>query len=385
MSAGFLAGVDLSENALERARRAASHYIDLTSSNPTHQGLLFPPEILSEAAAAYWCARRYDPDPRGALSAREAICAYYAQRVPPLRLSPDQVFLTAGTSEAYGLLFALLADPGDNVIAPDVTYPLFEHLAAAHHIKLRTYRLIEANAWAIDEDSLLAAADARTRAVLIISPHNPTGMIVQQPIAALERLGVPLICDEVFAEFTYRAAHTPPLAALHPDLPVFTLNGISKMFALPDLKLGWIALNAPAAQRFAARLELLNDLYLSANSLVQFMLPTLFARGWAFVEAMRARVREAMGLALAHLAQVPRLHVQPPQGGYYLFPRVLGCSAGEEEEKLVLDLLAHGVLVHPGYFYGCTRGAHLMISCLVQQDALVRGLALIRERLASAF
>ncbi|MCS7324883.1 MAG: pyridoxal phosphate-dependent aminotransferase, partial [Thermoflexales bacterium] len=250
---------------------------------------------------------------------------------------------------------------------------------------LRTYRLIEANAWAIDEDSLLAAADARTRAVLIISPHNPTGMIVQQPIAALERLGVPLICDEVFAEFTYRAAHTPPLAALHPDLPVFTLNGISKMFALPDLKLGWIALNAPAAQRFAARLELLNDLYLSANSLVQFMLPTLFARGWAFVEAMRARVREAMGLALAHLAQVPRLHVQPPQGGYYLFPRVLGCSAGEEEEKLVLDLLAHGVLVHPGYFYGCTRGAHLMISCLVQQDALVRGLALIRERLASAF
>lgn len=381
MSSGFLAGVDLSENAIERARRASAGYVDLTSSNPTHQGLLFPPDVLREAAEAYWRMRRYDPDPRGALPAREAICAYYAQRTPPLALSPDHIFLTASTSEAYGLLFTLLADPGDNVLAPEVTYPLFEHLAAAHHIELRTYRLVEEADWAIDEDSLRAAADARTRAVLVISPHNPTGMIVQQPIAALTQLGVPVICDEVFAEFTYRVTHTPPFATLHPELPVFTLNGISKMFALPDLKLGWIALNAPAARRYAARLEVLNDMYLGANALIQFMLPTLFARGWAFVAQMRARVREALDLALAQLAAIPTLHARAPQGGYYLFPRVLGREAGEDEEQIVLDLLAHGVLVHPGYFYGCARSAHLMISCLVTHEALLRGLAVIRARL----
>jgi alanine-synthesizing transaminase len=376
---GFLAGADLSANAIEQARRRATGYLDLTSSNPTHHGLLFPADVLGAAAERYWSARRYDPDPRGNLEARQAVAAYYAQRRPALRLSPDQVFLTASTSEAYGLLFTLLADPGDNLLAPDVTYPLFEHLAAAHHVELRPYRLDEARGWQIDEASLLRAADARTRAVLLVSPHNPTGMVVQSPLAALGRLGLPVICDEVFAEFPYRVPSVPPVAALHPDLPIFTLNGISKMFALPDLKLGWIALNAPAAERYAARLEILNDLYLGANALAQAMLPALFAQGMDFVAAMRARIRASLAMALEMLAGCPALRVQPPDGGYYLFARMPGW---DDEEALVLRLLEHGVLVHPGFFYGCDDGAHLMISCLVEPEVLKRGLGTIISTLA---
>jgi alanine-synthesizing transaminase len=376
---GFFADGDLTPNRIELARQraaAGAGYIDLTSSNPTHQGLIFPHEVLHAAADRYWPTRRYDPDPRGALAAREAIARYYAGRTPPLSLAPDDIFITASTSEAYGLLFALLAEPGDNVLAPVVSYPLFEYLAAIYHVNLRSYALDEARGWRIDPASLHAQADELTRAVLLVSPHNPTGMVVRAALPALAALGRPVICDEVFAEFTYWAPETPPLGALHPDLPIFHLNGISKMFALPDLKLGWIALNEPAAERYGARLELLNDTFLGANALTQAMLPTVFAEGMAFVAEMRARIRGNLDLALARLARAPRIRVQPPDGGYYLFPEVLGW---DDEDELVLRLLDHCVLAHPGYFYGYERGAHLMISCLTEPARLAEGLDRLLE------
>lgn len=376
---GFFAEGDLSPNQIELARQAASGYIDLTSSNPTRQGLLFPPELLRDAAAGYWDSRRYDPHPRGLPAARAAVARYYAGRAPALALDHEAVFITASTSEAYGLLFALLTDPGDNVLAPAVTYPLFEYLAAIYRVELRPYGLDEARGWQINEASLRLAADERTRAVLLISPHNPTGMIIQRPLPALERLGLPLICDEVFAEFTYAAPATPPLGVLHPGLPVFHLNGISKLFALPDLKLGWIALSGPDRQRYAGRLELLNDTFLGANTLTQSMLPRLFDQGAPFVQTMRARVRQSLDLALELLGACPRLRVAPPDGGYYLFPEVLGWH---DEEALVLHLLRHGVLVHPGYFYGYESGAHIMISCLTAPEQLAEGLRRLLAALA---
>lgn len=371
---GFLSDADLTPNRIERARRRKATYIDLTSSNPTHQGLLFPPDVLQAAAATYWEKRRYQPDPHGWPPARQAIADAYARRTPPLTVSPDDIFITASTSEAYSLLFALLTEPGDNVLGPDVTYPLFEHLAAIHHVALRTYHLDERQGWRIDADSLLAAANARTRAVLVISPHNPTGVIIRQPLPALRQLGLPVICDEVFATFTYGAPTSPPLGALHPELPVFHLDGISKRFALPDLKLGWMALNKPAAAQFGARLEILNDTFLSANALTQFMLPTLFEQGQAFEQHMRDRIRAALDLALATLQRCPKVTVHPPDGGYYLFPRIAGW---DDEEALVLALLKEGVLVHPGYFYGCEQGVHLMLSCLTEPEQLRAGLNIL--------
>lgn len=378
---GFFAEGELSPNRIELARRAAAgNYVDLTSSNPTSQGLLFPPDVLRVAAEPYWQTRRYQPDPRGLPAAREAIIRYYAKRTPPLALDYADVFITASTSEAYGLLFALLTNPGDNVLAPVVSYPLFEYLAAIYRVELRPYPLDEARGWQINAAGLLAQADERTRAVLLVSPHNPTGMVVQTALPALERLGLPIICDEVFAEFTYQAAHVPPLGALHPALPVFHLNGISKMFALPDMKLGWIALSGPARARYGDRLELLNDTFLSANTLTQTMLPHLFSEGWPFVETMRARVRQNLDMALAALQSCARLKVQPPDGGYYLFPEVPGIR---DEEALVLRLLERGVLVHPGFFYGYESGAHLMLSCLTAPEQLAEGIGRLVAALAA--
>jgi aspartate/methionine/tyrosine aminotransferase len=376
-NAGFLAGADLTENPIEQARRNTRDYIDLTSSNPTHQGLLFPAGILRIAANTYWDARRYSPAPKGVLAARQSITNYYLQRTPGIALDPDHIVITASTSEAYGLLFTLLTEPGDNVLGPAITYPLFEHLAEAHHIELRTYEMDESRGWGIDEDSLLDVVDDRTRAVLIVSPHNPTGMIVQRSLPALDQLNLPVICDEVFAEFTFTANATPPFNTLHPNLPVLVLNGISKMFALPDLKLGWVAMNAPAHAQFGERLEFLNDAYLSANSLTQHMLPALFEHGMPFVKEMRTRINTSLAMALEMLSACPAIEVQPPAGGYYLFPKVRGW---DDEEALVLHLLKHGVLVHPGFFYGNPDGAHLMISCLTEPAMLREGL----RRLVSA-
>ncbi|WP_298821198.1 pyridoxal phosphate-dependent aminotransferase [Chloroflexus sp.] len=376
---GVFSHLDLTPNRLELARQARAaqgDLIDLTGSNPTTQGLLFPSEVLAAATAAYWQQRCYRPDPRGDAMARAAIVNYYSRRSPPLIITPDDVFLTASTSEAYYLLFSLLSDPGDNLLVPNVTYPLFEYLAALRNLELRSYQLDEEHDWRINARSLRRAADERTRAILIVSPHNPTGAIVDRPLATLNLLGIPVICDEVFAPFTYAAANTPPLAALHPDLPVFTLNGISKLFALPDLKLGWIALNQPA-RVFAARLELLNDTLLGANALSQFLLPTLFAQGESFMSAMVERVRENLTLALNRFAGHPRIHARAPAGGYYLFPAV---SDWDDEEALALFLLERGVFVHPGYFYGDVPGCHVMISALTQPAVFAAGV----ERLCAA-
>jgi alanine-synthesizing transaminase len=200
-------------------------------------------------------------------------------------------------------------------------------------------------------------------------------MIVQNSQEILTRLGLPIICDEVFAPFTYAAPHTPPLGALHPELPVFHLNGISKLFALPDMKLGWVAFTGDDKEIYAGRLELLNDTFLGCNSLSQALLPTLFERGQPFIKEMQERVRYNFDFALGELAKCPAfdLAALPPDGGYYLFPKV---RDWRDEDALVLYLLEqHGVLVHPGYFYGYEgNGAHVMLSCLTEPAKFAEGI-----------
>jgi alanine-synthesizing transaminase len=373
--AGFFSGHDFTPNRIEEAFREAENkkgFINLTGSNPTHEGLIFPPGILKKAAEPYWSKRRYSPDPRGLASARSAVSGYYKRRAPSLQIMPDNIFVTASTSESYGLLFALLADPGDNFLAPKVSYPLFEHLAAVHHIELRTYDMDEDDGWSIRESGLLSESDERTRAVIIVSPHNPTGMVIRKALPALDRLGLPVICDEVFAGFPCGVPDIPPLGALHGKLPVFHLNGISKMFGLPDLKLGWIAVSGKDIKDYEKRLELLNDTYLGANYLVQSMLPAIFEEGAGFAAQMLTRVHAGIDCALLLLSENRRIRVSRPDGGYYLFPKI---ETGEDEEELVLRLLKDcGVLVHPGYYYDCDEGTHIMISCLTETGKLSEGL-----------
>ena len=372
---GFFSGRDFAPNRIELEFRKAENkkgFINLAGSNPTYEGLIFPPGILKKAAEPYWSKRQYNPDPRGLSFARSAISGYYTRRAPSLKITPDDIFVTASTSESYGFLFALLADPGDNLLAPKVSYPLFEHLAAIHHVKLRTYDMDEDDGWSIGESSMISEADERTRGIIIVSPHNPTGMVVKGTLPALDRLALPVICDEVFAGFPCGVPDIPPLGALHGKLPVFHLNGISKMFGLPDLKLGWIAISGANIKDYEKRLELLNDTYLGANYLVQSMLPAIFDEGAGFTEHMRTRVCTAIDCALLLLSENGRIKAFRPDGGYYLFPEI---DTGEDEEELVLRLLKNcGVLVHPGYFYDCDRGTHIMISCLTEIEKLSEGL-----------
>jgi alanine-synthesizing transaminase len=377
---GFLAHHSLTANPLEDARQKrlaqGLPLIDLTDSNPTHFGFIFPPEILSAAAARYIADRRYNPDPRGSLEARRAICAYYAARTPALKLSPDQIFITASTSESYRLLFSLLCDPGDNVLVSQVTYPLFDLLAEDRTLALKTYTLEESSGWRINESTLRKAADPRTRAVLFVSPHNPTGMICTQALEAVNTLQKPIISDEVFAEFVHAGASAPPLGTLYPELPVFHLNGISKMFALPDLKLGWMALSDQAMALYGERLEHLNDAFLSCSPLIQAMLPDIFKLGTDFRSAMVKTITSRVTAALAQLRASPHLRVTRPQGGAFILARVL---PDFDEDELVLGLIEAGVLVHPGYFYGCEDGTHIMISCLPDGARLSEGIRIILE------
>ncbi|MDP2862412.1 MAG: pyridoxal phosphate-dependent aminotransferase [Desulfobacterales bacterium] len=373
--AGFFSRHDFAPNRIELEFRKAENkkgFINLAGSNPTNEGLIFPPGILKKAAEPYWSKRQYSPDPKGLSSARSAISGYYGRHAPSLQIMPDDIFVTASTSESYGLLFALLADPGDNLLAPKVSYPLFEHLASIHHVKLRTYDMDEDDGWSIMGNSLISEADERTRGIIIVSPHNPTGMVVKCALPALDRLCLPVICDEVFAGFPYGVSDIPPLGALHRKLPVFHLNGISKMFGLPDLKLGWIAISGTGVRDYEKRLELLNDTYLGANYLVQSMLPAIFDEGTGFVEHMRTRIRAGIDCALDLLSGNRRIKAFRPDGGYYLFPKI---DTGEDEEELVLRLLKNcGVLVHPGYYYDCNQGTHIMTSCLTEIEKLSEGL-----------
>ena len=205
--------------------------------------------------------------------------------------------------------------------------------------------------------------------MLIVSPHNPTGMVVKQAIPVLQWLGLPIICDEVFAEMPFAIPHVPPVAAVMPNVPIFTLNGISKMYALPDLKLGWAVLNPPARQ-YADRLEVLNDTLLGANALTQSMLPTIMHRGHNFVVQQRQIIQKNIATVMNRLASVDCVRVRAPDAGYYLFIEVL---TTQDEEAVVLQLLDAGVFVHPGFFFGFDQGCFLVLSCLVAEPQLSQG------------
>jgi aspartate/methionine/tyrosine aminotransferase len=204
--------------------------------------------------------------------------------------------------------------------------------------------------------------------------------VLAAPLALAGRAAaIPIVADEVFCEFPYALDRVPPVGSLMPEATVFHLNGISKMFALPDLKLGWIAVTGPRASAYRDQLELLNDTLLSANSLTQFMLPGLFAAGTEFVQSMRRRIRESINAGLEVLAEVASIEIAPPQAGAFLFPRV---RDGADEDTLVLRMLDEGVFAHPGYFYDAGDGCRLMLSAIIEPAQLRAGIERVRHVLA---
>jgi aspartate/methionine/tyrosine aminotransferase len=313
------------------------------------------------------------------LEARRAVAADYARR--GFDIAPQRIALTASTSDAYGLLFKLLADAGDEVLVPRPSYPLFDHLTRLDAVSARAYDLEYHGAWAIDLASIDRAVTARTRAVLVVSPNNPTGSFVKPDeldrLAAIcRRHELALIADEVFADYELipGAASSAGRVLDRRDILVFSLGGLSKSAGLPQVKLGWMAAAGPDRVVEAAldRLELVCDTYLSVSTPVQLAAAGLFERGAAIRDQIARRIAANDRTLREQVAGAAACGVLRSEGGWYGVVQVPTLVA---EEDLALGLLeAEGVLVHPGYFFDFPRESYLVVSLLVDEQAFADGI-----------
>jgi alanine-synthesizing transaminase len=372
---------------LARAR-ARGPVLDLTLSNPTRAGIRYPPDLL--AALGDPAALTYRPNPLGLLEAREAIAADYARR--GLRVEADRIVLTTSTSEAYSILFKLLCEPGrSDVLTPIPSYPLFDHLTRLDGAGQRRYALEYHGAWSVDLDSLDGAWTSETRAVLAVSPNNPTGSIVSSEdadelMARCAARRAALILDEVFCDYpmvlpTEGGSHGNHLDAFDaPACLLCRLGGLSKSIGLPQVKLGWIAIDGPAEVVAEAldRLELICDTYLSVSTPVQMAARSLLERGASVRRQILDRLR-TNDAALRAIVTGGGATVLPAEAGWSAVIRV---PATRSEEALVTELLEHdAVAVHPGYFFDFPHEAFLVVSLLPEPDEFARGIRLVQDRL----
>ncbi len=362
---------------LAEKRRNGAPVLDLTESNPTRAGLDYPVGKLL-AALADSRSLLYNPDPRGMLAAREAVAQYYAQR--GVAVAPARILLTASTSEAYSYLFKLLADPGDEILVPRPSYPLFDYLAAMESVRVIQYPLRYDGVWHIDFDALANSITPRTRTIVVVNPNNPTGSYLKR--AEWERLqsfGLPILSDEVFSDFAF-ASDSTRLATLtgSSDVLTFSMSGLSKIAGLPQMKLGWIVAGGPNHAAALDGLEWIADTFLSVATPVQWALPRILAASAAVQEQIRQRTR----INLEHVRERASgagsacrcLHAE---GGWYA---VLEVPRFRTEEEWALGLLAESdVLVQPGFFYDFEAEAFLVLSLLTPPPIFAEGLRRILD------
>jgi alanine-synthesizing transaminase len=381
---------DLSANATARAVAALKsrgrRFIDLTESNPTQVGLDYPPDLLAGLGDA--AGLSYEPHPLGLGAAREAVAGHLTSR-RGLPVSASRIALTASTSEAYSFLFKLFCDPGDAVLAPRPSYPLVEHLTHLESIVPVPYSLEYHGAWRIDIDSLRAAFDKRTRALLVVSPNNPTGSFLHNDdLVVVAELcaghDVALIGDEVFADFPLDPNPHAVSVLAQTQAITCSLGGLSKSVGLPQAKLGWIAFQGPrnVLDTVIARYEVVADTYLSVSTPVQVALPRLLADGASVRARIQDRVRANLQTLRMQAVDYPSVTVLTCEGGW---SAVMQLPAFQSEDALVLQLLNDdGVLVHPGYFFDFPRETFLVVSLLVEPGAFARGASRVLQRAAGA-
>ncbi len=388
-------------NPIARALAARTRpHLDLTVSNPTAVGLrsggvdLFA-DVEGDAGLLAPLADprglKYEPDPRGLARARLAVSNWYAA-VHGVLAPPDRMILTASTSEAYGWLFKVLADPGDAVLVPAPSYPLLDALAGLESVTLARYPLAPEDGFRVhasavaQEVARLSDAGVRTAAVVVVNPNNPTGSSISSAefdalLALAAAKGFAVISDEVFVDYRYSdRPDDVPVAAVRDAALVFSLGGLSKSAALPQLKLGWILANGaePFLGDALRRLEWVADAYLSVGTPVQLALPRLLEHGRRAVEAIWARVLKNERTLRNAFPPGGAVSVAPVTAGWSACLRV---PAVKTEEDLVLDLLeTHDVLVHPGFFYEFPSEAWLVVSLLPPPDVFAEG----AQRLARA-
>ena len=364
--------------ALEEARASGQQILDLTVSNPTQAGVRPDSEIVL-AALANPEAMHYDPQPRGLLAARQAVCRYYRESHEVFDLDPERLILTTSTSEAYSYVFRLLCNPADEILVPKPSYPLFEFLADLADIKLVPYPLLYDHGWQIDFDSLYKAATAQTRAVILVHPNNPTGSYVSaSETSALNVFcrdyGLALIVDEVFLDYSHDGAPRRSFVT-NADALTFTLSGVSKISALPQMKFAWVATSGPEEMvaQAGARLEIVADTFLSMNAPVQLAGPVLLDQRKQVQPILLDRLRVNLAELDAQLAGHPSCSRLLVEGGWYVVLRV---PAIESDEDLAIRLLRKArVSVHPGHFYDFPNEGHLVLSLITEPADFREGVA----------
>jgi alanine-synthesizing transaminase len=381
---------------LELARRRAQGLAiyDLTESNPTRCGFDYEGKTILEALAEPG-SLAYQPDAHGPSTARGAVAGYYAEL--GVSLAPEQIFLTTSTSEAYSFAFRLLGDPGDNIVVPAPSYPLFEYLAALNDLEIVHYPLDYDDGWRIRVETVEALANARTRAILLVHPNNPTGSFVKQAESvALTKFAkeheVAIIADEVFLDYSLESETASAVRnqkpkgashAAHSDALTLTLSGLSKISALPQMKLAWLIVSGPERERQRAieRLEIIADTYLSVATPLALALPRLLETRQKIQPRILARLRSNLAwldLQLAANLRVKRLKIE---GGWYA---VLKLPTTRSDDEWAVELVRRdGVLVHPGHFYEFSTEGHLVASLLpppeIFQAAVARLLELVMK------
>jgi aspartate/methionine/tyrosine aminotransferase len=375
----------LEPNAVARAlaakRRSGAAILDLTESNPTSAGLTYPDELLHPLANPR--ALDYEPQPLGLWPARAAVAADFRRR--GIVISADRVALTASTSEAYALLFKLLCNAGDAVLVPQPSYPLFAHLTQLESVSAIPYALEYHGSWRVDVDSINRAATDRVRAILIVSPNNPTGSFLhREDLESISGLAAAnewaIIGDEVFADYPLDAAPDAVPVLSGAGVLTFSLGGLSKSAGLPQLKLGWIGFGGPQADvdRALAAYEIIADTYLSVSTPVQAAAAELIEHGAAIRSQILARVRRNLESLRRIAAAHPAVDVLRVEAGW---SAVMQVPQLHTEERLVLELLEKDdVLVHPGFFFDFPREAYLVVSLLVDPARFDRAIGRVLAR-----
>lgn len=375
--------------AVRRAREAAAKggpaFVDLTTSNPTTAGLPYDERAILEALSDPR-ALRYAPESLGLPDARRAIAR--AWRAAGAPIDEGRVALTASTSEAYAVLFKMLADPGDEILVPQPSYPLLGYLASFEAVKLVPYPLVYAGGWHVDLDALRARIGPRTRAIVVVAPNNPTGSYVgQSELDAMLDTGLPIVSDEVFAPYPLgdgAPAHRVPTVLGATRGLVFALSGLSKLAALPQLKLGWIGVGGERAlvARAMDRLELVLDAYLSPSAPVQHAAARLLDASAVTRDAISARTKRNLHALRAKVAGSVA-SVLDVEGGWYAMVRVPETRSDDAWAEALVDEAR--VFVHPGYFFDMHAGAHLVVGLLTPEAAFDEGVDRIVAHVARAF
>jgi alanine-synthesizing transaminase len=374
--------------AVARAREAGRSLIDLTVTNPTAVGFTYPASLLE--ALASQDGLTYRPEPFGLRAARQAVALDYRRR--NLEIDPDRIILTSSTSEAYSLLFKLLCNAsGAAVLVPMPSYPLFEHLTMLDGVRAIPYRLEYHGRWSIDRGELSRVWTDDVRAVLAVSPNNPTGSVLDageltelQQACASRRAA--LILDEVFADYPLPVGsdlvfqHFVEIQDLTPRVALtFRLGGLSKSAGLPQVKLGWIAVEGPdaLARDALARLEIICDAYLSVSTPVQVAAPRLIESGSVVRAQILERITRNDRALRAAAGGHPAVEVLETQAGW---STVLRVPSTRSEEDLVIELIDdHGVIVHPGFFFDFPHEAFVVVSLLPEPDVFTEGIARLLE------